>query len=74
MKNERNAGRPQLPPERKKERSDVFLIPAEKEVLIERFGSLSLACRAHLINEPTDNQALETVKQINSLTAKLLNR
>lgn len=65
------AGRPKLPPERKKKRKSVVLIQSEIDTLEKRFGSLTLALRYHIINDTqATNEALETIKQIKSLIDK----
>jgi hypothetical protein len=74
-KNERNAGRPQLPPKRKKKRYDVFLVEDDYNALVAKFGSktpLTLACRAHLISEPTEKQSLEALKKVQDIVNKAL--
>lgn len=63
------AGRPKLPPERKKKRKSVVLIQSEIDTLEKRFGSLTLAIRSLIINDTqANNEALETIKQIKELT------
>lgn len=71
--NKKSTGRPQLPPERKKKRYSVVLIPDDADRLIKRFGSLTLAIRAHLISEPTEKQALEALKKVQDIINKALN-
>lgn len=67
-------GRPKLPDHLLKKRYSVVILSSEAELLIKQFGSLTLAIRAHLLNEPSEHQALDILKQINNLSNKALNK
>lgn len=72
MSNKNKPGRPEVPPERKKIKYYVYLNESDKTALETRFGTLTLALRSHLINEPTEKQALETLKQVQGIIKKVL--
>lgn len=66
-------GRPALSEELKKKRYSVVLIPKDAQVLISKFGTLTRAIRS-VVGAKTNNDALDTLKQVKLIIDNALNK